>query len=273
MTRLTFEDAISSGETDVPLAALCFAREIAYPKMDVESCLARLDTLANAAWHIISPDHSFVEQAEALADFLFIQERFRGNAQEYNDPRNSYLNEVLERRLGIPISLSAIYIAIAGRLGLPAQGVGLPGHFIVSLPAPGGDIYIDPFHGGSRLSLEDCAQLVRQSSGYEGDLQSEWLQPMAPHAILTRMLNNLRIIYYQLEDWDTALAVIDRLRLLQPELPDLLRDLGMVQHRRGALRQAIQSYESYLTRAPSAPDAGTVRLHLESAVKSLSALN
>ncbi len=273
MTKLTFEDVISSGEIDVPLAALCFAREIAYPELDIESYLARLDSLANAAWHIISPEHSFAEQADELADFLFIQERFHGNAQEYNDPRNSYLNEVLDRRVGIPISLSAVFIAIAERLGLPARGVGLPGHFIVSLHAPGGDIYIDPFHGGNRLSLDDCALLVHQSSGYEGELQEEWLQPMAPNAILTRMLNNLRNIYYQQEDWDTALAVIDRLRLLQPELPDLLRDLGMVQHRRGALRQAILFYESYLTRAPSAPDAGTVRLHLESAVKSLSALN
>jgi regulator of sirC expression with transglutaminase-like and TPR domain len=273
MTKLTFEDAISSGEIDVPLAALCFAREIAYPRLDIERHLGRLDTLANAAWRIISPEHSVAEQAEALADFLFIQERLRGNAQDYNDPRNSYLNEVLERRLGIPISLSAVYIAVAVRLGLPAQGIGLPGHFIVSLPASGGDIYIDPFHGGNRLSLEDCALLVRQSIGYDVGVQEEWLQPMAPQAILTRMLNNLRNVYYQLEDWDYALAVIDRLRLLQPELPDLLRDLGMVQHRRGALRQAIQFYETYLTRVPSAPDAGTVRLHLESAVKSLSARN
>lgn len=273
MTKLTFEDAIGSGEIDVPLAALCFAREIAYPQLDVDHYLGRLDKLANAAWHIISPDHSLPEQAEALADFLYVQERFRGNTQNYDDPRNSYFNEVLDRRLGIPISLSVIYIAIADRLGLTANGIGLPGHFIVSLPANEGDVYIDPFHGGSRLSIEDCAQLVRQSSGYEGKLQAEWLEPMPPQAILTRMLSNLRVIYYQREEWEAAQAVIDRLRLLHPQLPDLLRDLGIVYHRRGVLRQAIEYYELYLSRAPSAPDAGTIRLQLESAVKSLAMRN
>lgn len=273
MTISTFQDVIHAEPIDVPRAALCFAREIAYPELDVDAHLTRLDGLANAAWFHILPQHSLAEQAEALADFLFIQERFQGNAGEYSDPRNSYLNQVLERRLGIPISLSVVYIAIAERLGIPAQGIGLPGHFIVGLPTPAGDIYLDPFHGGARLSVEDCAQLVRQVSGYDGPWREDWLRPMPPQAILTRMLNNLRNIYYHSEAWDSALAVIERLRLLQPEIPDLLRDLGMVHHRRGALRQAVQHYELYLARATDAPDAGTVRLHLESAVKSLSQLN
>ncbi len=273
MTILTFQDAIHAETPDVPLAALCFAREIAYPELDIDACLARLDELANAAWFQIKPQHTFTEQAEALADFLFIQERFRGNASDYTDPLNSYLNQVLERRLGIPISLSTIYIAVAERLGMTAWGIGLPGHFIVGLPSRSGEIYIDPFHGGARLSVEDCAQLVRQTSGYDGPWQEDWLHPMPPHAILTRMLNNLRNTYFQAEAWDSALAVIERLRLLQPEMPDLLRDLGMVHHRRGALRQAVENYELYLARAQDAPDTGIVRLHLESAVKSLSQRN
>jgi regulator of sirC expression with transglutaminase-like and TPR domain len=273
MKKLTFEEAIGQDEIDVPLAALCFAREIAYPELDIDSYLARLDALANAAWRIIPPQLSLPEQAEALCDYLFIEERFQGNAQAYNDPRNSYLNEVLERRLGIPISLSAIYIAVGQRLGLPAMGIGLPGHFIVGVLAPEGEIYIDPFHGGARLTAEDCTQLVRQSSGYTGELQAEWLQPMPPPAMLTRMLNNLRNVYYQQEDWDAALAVLERLRLLNPEIPDLFRDLGLVHHRRGALRQAIENYELYLSRTADAADAASVKRYLESAVKDLASLN
>ena len=151
----------------------------------------------------------------------FTQQRFRGNSATYQDPRNSYLNEVIERRLGIPISLSVIYIAIAQDLGLPAHGVGLPGHFIVGIRDNGDEIYIDPFHGGVRLFQADCVQLVREATGISGAFQPEWLKPVSPVVILTRMLNNLRNIYLHQADWTHALAVVERLRLLQPDLPDL----------------------------------------------------
>jgi regulator of sirC expression with transglutaminase-like and TPR domain len=166
-----------------------------------------------------------------------------------------------------------IYISTARSLGLTARGIGLPGHFIVGIPTQDGDIYIDSFHGGARLTADDCTQLVRQVTGYDGEFRPEWLQPMTAQAILIRMLNNLRNIYYQQEDWITSLKVLERLRLLQPEMHELLRDLGLVHHRRGALHQAVQYYELYLARADDAPDSGTVRYHMESAVKSLARLN
>lgn len=272
-TGPTFQEAINRPQIDVVLAALCFAREIAYPDLDVIDYLARLDGLRSGAQTFISPSHTTSEQAESLADYLFINQRFRGNTGDYNDPDNSYLNEVIDRRLGIPISLSVVYIAIAQELGIPARGVGLPGHFIVGVQEELSEIYIDPFHGGVRLSREDCAQLVRDSTGFTGEFQGEWLAPVPPRAILTRMLNNLRNIYLQKEDWARSLAVVEHLQLLQPRLPDLQRDLGLIYHRKGALRLAVQHYEAYLLQAPAAPDAEGVRDHLRRAARQLARLN
>ena len=273
MEAPSFASEISTEPVNLPRATLCYAREIAYPDLDVEAYLQQIETLAEIAQRSIAVELSTAEKAEALADFLFVEERFRGNTSDYFDPRNSFLNDVLERRLGIPVSLSVIYISIARRLDLSAQGIGLPGHFIVGIPTRDGDIYIDPFHGGARLTADDCAQLVRQVTGNDGEFRPEWLQPMTAQAILTRMLNNLRNIYYQQEDWVTSQKVLERLRLLQPEMHELLRDLGLVHHRRGALGKAVQYYELYLARADNAPDSGTVRYHMESAVKSLARLN
>jgi regulator of sirC expression with transglutaminase-like and TPR domain len=273
LAESTFRDQISRSPIDVPHAALCFAREIAYPELDVQHYRLRIDHITQAARAQLSPFLPVTGQAEALSDFLFIQQRFQGNGANYQDPRNSYVNEVIERRLGIPISLSVIYIAIAQELGLPAQGVGLPGHFIVGIQESDGGIYLDPFHGGVRLSRADCAQLVREATGFSGAFQPEWLKPVSPTVILTRMLNNLRNIYQHQEDWTHTLAVVERLRMLQPDLPDLLRDLGTIHERKGSLRVAIQYYEQYLSQAPQAADAEIVLTRLRGATHQLSQLN
>lgn len=273
MAERSFISEINSEPINIPRAALLFARAIAYPDLEIEEQMAHIDRLAEAGRAYI-PDHqSSIEQAEALVDFLFIQERFQGNSQDYTDPRNSYLNEVLARRLGIPISLSVLYIAIAHRLAIPAQGVGLPGHFIVSIPTEKEVYYLDPFHGGTRLAEDDIASLVRQSTGYDGPLQTDWMQPVSARAILTRMLNNLRGVYLQQEDWGLALSVVEHLHMLQPDMPDLLRDTGLIYHRQGSLRQAVHYYEQYLAAAPHAADARAVRSHLESVVRKLAQLN
>lgn len=273
MDKRTFYDEIQSKRIDIPRAALLFAREIAYPDLEVNAWLEYLNEMAESARSFILPNQSVIERAEALGDFLFVHERFQGNVHEYSDPRNSYLNQVLERRLGIPISLSVVYLALAERVGVPALGIGLPGHFIVGIPMSEEMYFLDPFYGGNRLSIEDCSQLVLQATGYTGPFQKEWLQPISPRTILTRMLNNLRNVYFQSEQWELALRVIEHLQALQPDLPDWLRDLGLIYQRQGALRRAIQSYEEYLSRAPSAPDARAVRLRLQEAVRDLAKLN
>jgi regulator of sirC expression with transglutaminase-like and TPR domain len=273
MTTTSFEAEVARSSIDIPRAALAFAREIAYPDLDIAGYLDQLDQLAASIWANVSPFRTPSAQAKALAETLFNQIGFQGNRQNYSDPRNSYLNEVLTRRLGIPISLSIIYIAIANRLEVPAEGVGLPGHFIVKIPAEDGPGFIDPFHAGRRLSLEDCARLVEQTVGYSGPLQDKWLQAVPARAILTRMLNNLRGIYLQERAWPLAQATVQRLQILQPELVELQRDLGVIYHRSGSLRLAAQHYEQYLQLAPDAQDAETIKIYLNAAVRRMARLN
>jgi regulator of sirC expression with transglutaminase-like and TPR domain len=273
MTASDFEDEVSKSPIDLSRAALAFAREIAYPDLDVGGYMTQLNQLAASIWVNVAPFRTPAAQAKALAETLFQQIGFQGNRQNYADPRNSYINDVLTRRLGIPISLSVIYIAIAHRLEIPAEGVGLPGHFIVKVPSEDGPGFIDPFHAGRRLTMEDCGRLVEQTVGYSGPLQEEWLQPVTARAILTRMLNNLRGIYLQERAWPLAKATVERLQILQPDLVELQRDLGVIHHRSGSLRLAAQYYERYLQSSPNAPDAETIKVYLNAVVRRLAQLN
>ena len=280
MKEFTFQDELLRKPVDVLRANLRFAKAIAYPALDVAACVEQVETLAEQArkWlqqgtlerRWISTGLTDCQKAELLSDFLFTQQGFQGNGRDYANPRNSYLNEVLERRLGIPISLSVLYTAVAQRLDIPAQGVGLPGHFIVRA---GEDCYLDPYHGGERLSLDDCARLVAQTTESSGPFNRDWLLPVTPEATLTRMLNNLRGLYMEQNDYPHALAVVEHLRMLQPRLHDLLRDLGWIYHRQGTLSQAVEHYGRYLNLAPEAEDAVQVQRLMQAAAKKLAEKN
>ncbi len=273
MAERTFREAIQSEQVDLPVAALLFSREIAYPNLDLTQSLALLDGLASWARQLIDPEKPLIIQTRALAGFLFDRFGFRGNTADYEDPRNSYLNEVLERRLGIPISLSLLFITLAQEVGIPAYGIGLPGHFIVGIRDPLGNLFLDAFNGGQMLTLNDCSRLVKLSTGYSGELRNEWLAPVRPLDLLARMLNNLRIIYINRGSWLKALAVVEHLRMLQPDEPQHLRDLGLVHQESGSLRLAIRYYEQYLARLPNAPDAEAIRANLQITAQRLGRLN
>lgn len=273
MDEFGFLDELNQAPINLPRAALRFAQEIAYPQMDIYPYLARLDHLARSAQGLLDPEAPLATQADLVADFLFRQLGFSGNSANYADPRNSYLNDVLDRRLGIPISLSAVFIAVARKLGIRASGIALPGHFIVGVPGPEKMYFYDPFHGGARISAEDCADLVRTSTGYTGPLQPEWLLPVSEGTILTRMLNNLRLIYIQNQDWGLAQSVIERIRLLRPDQSDLLRDLGFIFHQSGSLHKAAHYYEQYLLRQPPEEETQAIARALQSVTLQLSRLN
>jgi regulator of sirC expression with transglutaminase-like and TPR domain len=259
MEDFSFRDELQQNPINLIRASLRFAQEIAYPGLDPYVYLARLDHLARSAQQFLDPEAPVQTKADGVADFLFRQLGFSGNSAAYHDPRNSYLNEVLDRRLGIPISLTVIFISVAYRLGLPVFGVGLPGHFIAGVRSGDKVYYYDPFHGGGRLDEADCEQLVRTTIGYSGVFNSDWLQPVSASQILTRMLNNLRLIYIQSQKWDNARRVIHHLRLLQPDQPELLRDLGFVYHQSGKLNKAVSYYELYLLRGkPPAEEAEAI---------------
>jgi regulator of sirC expression with transglutaminase-like and TPR domain len=259
MTDLTFQDELRLTPINLTRTALRLAQEIAYPQLNTDYYLKRLDKLANAAWQAVPQAAPVLYRASALAEYLFHESGFRGNGANYTDPRNSYLNEVLDRRLGIPLTLSLVFVAVARRLQLPAYGVGLPGHFIVGVKEERTAWFFDPFHGGERLSVADCARLVRQTAGYEGAFDEAWLAPAAPMDILARLLNNLRIVYVQREAWSQALAVLEHMRLVQPERPQLLRDMGLIHFELGDMQRATHYLEGYIEQAPQAADAAVVR--------------
>jgi regulator of sirC expression with transglutaminase-like and TPR domain len=273
MPETPFRRELERSPIDVPRAALYFAREIAYPDLDTGLYLALIDQLIKWAREVIPPAKSVPAQASVLGDLLFGRFGFQGNAADYTDPRNSFLNEVLDRRLGIPISLSVIYIAVAQGLGLEARGVGLPGHFIVSLQTEAGPLYLDPFHQGSILSIEDCAELVYRTTGYQGEFRTEWLEPAVPRQILVRMLANLRNTFVQRADWRNALATLEHLRVLEPDHPEHLLDLGLIHHQHGSLRRAASYYEQYLNRAGNQPGYEEVLKTFQAVTRRLAEMN
>ena len=206
------------------------------------------------------------DQIDALSDFIFYQMNFRGNQNDYHDPRNSYLNEVIDRRTGIPISLSLVWISIAQRLGIPAYGIGLPGHFIVGIYDQNGhsgyDTLIDPFYAGLRLTLSDCERLVSENTTKQGVFNPKWLNPISPVDLLARMLNNLCRDYIYKEDWQSAIPVLQHLLLIQPDTDHHLRDLGYVHLYAGSMRLSAQYLEEYLRRSPASADYENVRSSL-----------
>src|SRR4029077_18794506 len=166
-------------------------------------------------------------RVNGLCRYLFHEMGFHGNARDYYDPRNSYLNVVLERRTGIPISVSAVTIAVGRRAGLTVVGVGLPGHFIAKAVADGTEVLIDSYHGGLVLTGHDCENLVRQVTGLSFEASALTLQALPAGPMVQRMLNNLKAIYLGQKDWARAARVLGRLRQLDPHDAGLRRDLGV----------------------------------------------
>ncbi len=267
MGRFDFATELNQQVIDVPRAALVYARSIAYPSLDIAYSLKCIDNIALAARSHVLVYPELVDRVDALSDFLFNQMNFRPDIEDYYDPRNSYLNEVLERQMGIPISLSVIWVAVAQRLGLPAYGIGLPGHFIVGLfqheERTGTEIHIDPYNAGVHLSVADCNRLVRESTGSTGAFNPKWLSPISPLDILSRLLTNLYQAHIQREEWEKAIPVIQHLLMVQPEENQYLRDLGYVYLYAGSLQNSARNFEEYLRRSPHAEDFESVRTSLQ----------
>lgn len=278
MTELddtTFADEVRrAGDEMSPVCVgLLLARECAYPDLRPSDYLARLATLAAEARRQVSGSEAAEAQGAALAHFLFETAGFRGNREDYTDPRNSYLNQVLDRRLGLPISLSVVYLHLAEQLGVPAFGIGLPGHFIVGVLGADGPAYLDPFSGGRPLTPADCATLVQGALGNQAGFDPDWLRPMPRREIVARMLNNLRGFYVSVEDWPKSIAIVERLSDLQPDATAYIRDLGVLYYRAGALRRAAKLFNDYLARTPGATDAGAVRQGRDRLLEELARLN
>lgn len=261
--RRRFAAYIERPTADIRLAegALLIALE-AYPDLDVGACLQRLDGMAETVSARLGlelePRH-IVSHVNAC---LFEEHGLRGNRRDYYDPRNSFLNEVLDRKVGIPITLSIIYLDVGRRVGLPINGVGLPGHFIVQYGAHPEPFYVDPFHGGKILSAQDCAARVAQIYGRDLPWRASYLDAVDDLRILARVLNNLKVIYVRKGAHDLALGAVERLLLLQPDVPSEIRDRGLLRAQLGHLRAALEDLNTYLEACPEAPDAPAMRRHV-----------
>jgi regulator of sirC expression with transglutaminase-like and TPR domain len=187
---------------------------------------------------------------------------FRGNVDNYFDPRNSFLNQVLDRRIGIPITLSVLYLELARRLDLPFVGIGLPGHFIVRYDGDAEPLYLDPFYGGVPMTQQECRQRIDDISQGRLAFKPSFLDPLSPRQILTRMLRNLKAVYVARTEFEAAVTTAEKLVLLNPSAAEEMRDLGVLHYYAGHKLKAIGCLHRYMKQAPKAEDLDTVQHNL-----------
>jgi regulator of sirC expression with transglutaminase-like and TPR domain len=261
--RQSFSEIAACGEESFPLdrASLIIALE-EYPDLDIQKYLRRLDTLAARAGVLVGVDRAAANVINCINEVLFVQEGLRGNNEDYYDARNSFINEVLDRRLGIPISLSVIYIEIARRIDFPIEGIGFPGHFLVKHVANDRDIIIDPFNMGHVVTPNDCQELLDKNYKGTVTMNVSLLQPMEKRTIITRMLYNLKSVYTQKEQHFKALSIIDKILMLNPGTPSEFRDRGLLFMQTSLFAKALADLEAYIDNAIAPEDRSYIQNHI-----------
>jgi regulator of sirC expression with transglutaminase-like and TPR domain len=275
--------ALVTGEDaaiDLALAALLIARTT-YPDLNIAYYMAELDSLAQRVRTLLDlpeaselpPETDLLTVIIAINNVLFEQEHFYGNMQDYYNPDNSFLNRVLERHTGIPIALSLVYMEVGKRVGIPLEGIGLPFHFVVSCRLPQGRIYIDPYEAGRIYNEQECRERVRHLLAGKGKMHASWFEPVSRKYLLVRMLNNLKHIYLQTENYAHALAMCDRIILLIPRSPVEWRDRGVVHLQLKHYARAIKDLNAYLELAPKAEDLEEVQKQIKAIRNFIAMLN
>jgi regulator of sirC expression with transglutaminase-like and TPR domain len=233
------------------------------PDLDVQGVLSAIDALAVKLKNRIAADTAPLQRLRYLNRYFFQELGFAGNVNDYYAPENSYLHRVLDSRRGIPITLALIYIEIAQQIGLEARGVSFPGHFLIKLKMPQGEVVIDPFNGRSlsRDDLEERIEPYRRRHGLTGDAEVPlglFLQTATPRAVVARMLRNLKEIHRGAEEWPALLAVMQRLVILLPDDWDERRDRGLVRAELGDDDGAVQDLAAYVEHSPGADDVRAI---------------
>lgn len=240
-------------EIDLVEAALLIART-AFPKLSVSDCTERLDHWAEHLRKSLGDSPSAGDILIHLNRILFEEEGFRGDRQNYYDPQNSFLNRVLERKMGIPITLSLIYSEVGRRAGFPVHGIALPGHFIAGLLHASGTLFIDPFNRGQILTEKECQERIEARSGQPAALDSSWKTPATKKAILRRMLRNLKAIYRHLNQDLQSFEMIQWILAVDPDAPAELKERGLLYEAMGNDAFAVRDLEHYLEVAPTSDD-------------------
>jgi regulator of sirC expression with transglutaminase-like and TPR domain len=266
-----FSEMLAREDARIELAHACLMiAEDAYPGLPVERYLGDLERMALKLRARLPQTTRAEERVAALNHFLYEELGYRGNTKEYYDPRNSYLNDVMDRRTGIPITLAVLYIALGRRIGLPLEGVSFPGHFLVRLRLRSGVLILDPFAAGAPQSAGELRERLARVVPPEAtgnvpvaDLPLEQFLEAATHRqILARVLRNLKTIYRETEQPERLLAVLNRMLIVTPGAPAELRDRGLVYQRLECYRAALKDLRDYLEREPEAPDLDEVRARL-----------
>jgi len=244
---------------DLVRAALVIA-QTEYPNLDLDAYCAHIADLARRAKRMVPDLGDPSESIAALNRVLFEEEGFRGNAEDYYDPRNSFLNDVLDRKLGIPITMAVVYMEVARRVGFPLVGVGMPGHFLLKhYDVEGREILIDPFNRGDVLTARDCQRRLDQIYGGQMPLQPEFLVAVSRRQVLVRMLNNLKSIYLSSRNFRKALPVVNLILAIYPRSPEDVKQRAMLRWSLGQSRGALADLEDYLKMSPDASDADEIR--------------
>ena len=266
-----FEVVVSEKEERIDLARACLMiAQDAYPDLVVDRYLGEIERMAIRLRGRLPGEGGAEERVVALNQFLFGDLGFTGNTREYYDPRNSYLNEVIDRRTGIPITLAILYMEVGRRIGLPLAGVSFPGHFLVQLKLRGGTLVLDPFSDGAPLSESELRERLQRviPEGATGPVPvaelplDQFLEPASKRQILARVLRNLKGIYRDAGKPERMLDVLNRMLVVAPDASGELRDRGFVYHKLECYRAALKDLTDYVEREPDAPDSDEVRVRM-----------
>lgn len=270
VTPLSYFKSLVDAEGQIPLleAAASIAQD-EEPQLDIQDVLATCDALMVRLKRRVKSEADPMRKLSVLNQFFYSDLGFSGNANNFYAPENSYVNEVLKTRRGIPISMAVIWLELAQALGLQAEGVSFPGHFLVKVTLPEGLVVLDPLTGDS-LGLDNLAERLapfRPHLGEAGDMETPlglFLQPASPQEILTRMLRNLKEIFNSQEDWQRLIGVMDRLIILNPQALDEKRDRGLAFFELGQLKEARDDLMQYVLALPDASDVPEIQKRLAS---------
>ena len=258
---------------DLVRAALTIA-QTEYPDVDINAYCGRIEDLARRVKRLVPDLGDPSESIAALNRVLFEEEGFRGNGEDYYDPRNSFLNDVLERKLGIPITLAVVYMEVAHRVGFPLVGVGMPGHFLLKhYDVEGREILIDPFNRGSILTAKDCQRALDEIYGGQMPLQPEFLMAVSRRQVLVRMLNNLKSIYLSVRNFRKALPIVDLILAIYPRSPEDVKQRALLRWSLGQTRGALADLDDYLKMSPDASDADEIRQTAASLRRMMATMN
>lgn len=263
MIRAQFTEMVQRPDARIELAraALLIAAE-GDPVIDVDGEMSRLETWAATLSARLDPEWNSLQRLARLRNFMFEELGFRGDVKNYYSPKNSQLNAVMERRLGIPLTLGIVFMELGWRIGLQFEGVSFPGHFLVRLAGEPGDLLLDAFDHGTSVHEEDCRRMIQSATGGMIPYDVQMIRSVGRRDVIARLLFNLKVACLRAGDLEQALTAVDRLLLLHPDSAPELRDRGLMLYRLDRYRPALDALEAYLGARPDALDRAVIERHV-----------